>query len=193
MEHFRAEEPTPRALPDLAFGCRRRYLFRMQPQSILDFQVTDITGAEVPLRRFEGKVLMIVNVASKCGFTPQYRGLQELYETYREKGFEILGFPANNFMWQEPGTDAEIKEFCDSQYSVTFSLFSKISVKGKDIHPLYEFLTRPASNPSFHGKIGWNFAKFLTDRTGTVIARFEPKTEPLSSEVVLAVEKALAL
>ena len=163
----------------------------MQPSSILDFAMKDITGAEVPLRKFEGRVLMVVNVASKCGFTPQYKGLQELYDRYRDKGLEILGFPANNFRWQEPGSDSEIKQFCTAQYSVTFPLFSKISVKGRDMHPLYDFLTRPATNPKFHGKVGWNFAKFLTDRKGNVIARFEPKTEPLAPEVIEAVEKAL--
>ena len=152
----------------------------------------DIIGNRVPLRTFEGRVLLVVNVASKCGFTPQYKGLQELYEKYKDKGFEVLGFPANNFMWQEPGTDTQIREFCTENYAVTFSMFSKISVKGKDIHPLYDFLTAPATNPKFAGKIGWNFAKFLTDRKGNVIARFAPKTEPMSAEVIEAVEAALA-
>lgn len=152
----------------------------------------DIAGKDVPLRGFEGRVLLVVNVASKCGLTPQYKGLQELYEKYRDKGFEILGFPANNFLWQEPGTDAQIQEFCSANYAVTFPIFSKISVKGKDIHPLYEFLTSPATNPKFSGKIGWNFAKFLADRKGTIVARFEPKKEPMSPEISEAVEAALA-
>jgi glutathione peroxidase-family protein len=160
-------------------------------RSLLDFTMKDITGTDVPLRKFEGCVLLVVNVASRCGFTPQYKGLQELYEKYKDKGFEILGFPANNFMWQEPGTDTQIREFCTENYGVTFPIFSKISVKGKDIHPLYDFLTAPAANPDFAGKIGWNFAKFLTDRTGNVIARFEPKKEPMSAEVIKAVERAL--
>ncbi len=151
----------------------------------------DIAGTEVPLRKFDGRVLLLVNVASKCGLTPQYKGLQELYEKYKDKGFEILGFPANNFLWQEPGTDSQIQEFCTSNYAVTFPIFSKISVKGKDIHPLYDFLTAPATNPKFAGKIGWNFAKFFTDRTGKVIARFEPRKEPMSPEIVQAVEAAL--
>jgi glutathione peroxidase len=159
--------------------------------SVLDFTMKDIVGNDVPLRRFEGRVLLVVNVASKCGLTPQYKGLQELYEKYRDKGFEILGFPANNFMWQEPGSDAQIQAFCTSQYSVTFPIFSKISVKGKDVHPLYEFLTSPVTNPKFSGAIGWNFAKFLADRKGNVIARFEPRKEPMSPEVVAAVEAAL--
>lgn len=165
----------------------------MQQKTLLDFTMRDIAGSEVPLRKFEGRVLLVVNVASKCGLTPQYKGLQELYDRYKDRGFEILGFPANDFMWQEPGSDSEIQQFCTTKYSVTFPVFSKISVKGKGIHPLYEFLTLPQTNPKFHGKIGWNFAKFLLDRKGNVIARFEPKTEPLSPEVTEAVEHALAL
>ena len=165
----------------------------MQQKTLLDFTMRDIAGSEVPLRKFEGRVLLVVNVASKCGLTPQYNGLQELYDRYKDRGFEILGFPANDFMWQEPGSDSEIQQFCTTKYSVTFPLFSKISVKGKGIHPLYEFLTRPETNPKFHGKIGWNFAKFLLDRKGNVVARFEPKTEPLAPDVTEAVEHALAL
>ena len=152
----------------------------------------DIKGQDVPLAAFRGRVLLVVNVASKCGLTPQYEGLQELYDRYKDKGLEILAFPANNFLRQEPGTDSEIQQFCSTTYSVTFRLFSKISVKGKDIHPLYQFLTGRETNPGFHGKIGWNFAKFLADRQGTVIGRFEPKVNPTSPEVISAVEKALA-
>jgi glutathione peroxidase len=163
----------------------------MPTASLLDFTMKNIAGQDVALRTFEGRVLLLVNVASKCGLTPQYRGLQELYDRYRQKGLEILGFPANNFLGQEPGSDQQIQEFCSQRYSVTFPLFSKISVKGRDIHPLYEFLTRPATNPGFDGKIGWNFAKFLVDRTGKVIARFEPKTSPVSPEVIDAVERAV--
>jgi glutathione peroxidase len=163
----------------------------MPTTSILDFTMKDITGSDIALRKFEGRVLMVVNVASKCGLTPQYKGIQELYDRYKVKGFEILGFPANDFMWQEPGTDSQIQQFCTEKYSVSFPMFSKISVKGKSIHPLYEFLTSPEANPKFPGKIGWNFAKFLVDRKGDVVARFEPKTEPLAPEVIEAVEKAL--
>ena len=161
--------------------------------SLLNFTIKDIIGIDVPLRKFEGRVLLLVNVASKCGLTPQYKGLQELYEKYKDKGFEILAFPANNFLWQEPGTDSQIREFCTTNYSITFPIFSRISVKGKDIHPLYEFLTAAATNPKFAGKIGWNFAKFLTDRAGNVIARFEPKKEPMSPEIIKAVEAALEM
>ena len=152
----------------------------------------DIAGTDVSLRSFEGKVLLLVNVASKCGLTPQYEGLQALYDRYKEKGLEILGFPANDFLRQEPGSDKEIQQFCTTKYSVTFPLFSKIAVKGKGIHPLYEYLTRPQTNPKFAGKIGWNFAKFLLDRKGNVIGRFEPKTDPLAPEIIAAVEAALA-
>jgi len=164
----------------------------MEPGSILDFTMKDIKGREVPLRTFGGNVLLVVNVASKCGLTPQYRGLQQLYDRYHEKGLEILAFPANNFLAQEPGSDEEIQQFCSTTYSVTFPVFSKISVRGHDIHPMYRFLTGRESNPDFSGKIGWNFAKFLVNRAGTVVARFEPKAEPLSPAVVDAVEKALA-
>jgi glutathione peroxidase len=163
----------------------------MQVTSVLDFSMKDIAGGYVPLRTFEGHVLLIVNVASKCGLTPQYKGLQSLYDRYREKGFEILAFPANDFLGQEPGSDKEIQEFCTVNYSVTFPLFSKISVKGKDIHPLFEYLTRAETNPKFSGKIGWNFAKFLIDRKENVIARFEPKMDPLSPKIIEAVEAAL--
>jgi glutathione peroxidase len=164
----------------------------MSKESILDFTMKDIKGVETPIRKFEGKVLLVVNVASKCGLTPQYANLQTLYERYRDKGLEILGFPANDFLRQEPGSDSEIRAFCDNNYGITFPIFAKISVKGKDIHPLYNFLTAPATNPRFPGKIGWNFAKFLVDRTGAVIARFEPKVDPLAGQVTSAIEGALA-
>ena len=121
------------------------------------FVMTDIDGKGRPLSDFVGKALLVVNVASKCGFTHQYKGLQTLYERYRERGFEILGFPTNNFARQEPGTDAEIKDFCTLTYGVTFPMFAKISAKGRDIHPLYAFLTEKKTNPAFPGKIRWNF------------------------------------
>ncbi len=158
---------------------------------LYDFVVKDINGADTPLSRFRDKVLLIVNVASRCGFTPQYAGLQSLYERYREKGFEILGFPANDFLWQEPGTNEEIRQFCSSKYAVSFPLFSKISVKGKGIHPLYRFLTEKETNPGFSGKITWNFNKFLVDRTGRVSNRFDSKVEPQDQRVLDAVEAAL--
>ncbi|OHD74741.1 MAG: glutathione peroxidase [Spirochaetes bacterium RBG_13_68_11] len=154
------------------------------------FQVNDIGGAERSLSEFAGKVLLVVNVASKCGNTPQYKNLQTLYTRYHERGFEILGFPANNFR-QEPGTDAEIQSFCSLTYGVTFPMFAKISVKGKDIHPLYAFLTDKETNPQFAGKITWNFNKFLVDRAGNIVGRFDSKDDPLGDKIPRAVEEAL--
>lgn len=160
-------------------------------QTIYDFEVTDIEGNQRRLSEFAGKVIMIVNVASKCGFTPQYKGLEALYQRYKERGFFILGFPANDFARQEPGTDAEIRSFCSLTYGVTFPLFSKITVKGKDIHPLYAFLTEKQTNPTFGGKITWNFNKFLFDRKGELIARFDSKDEPLGDKIPRVVIDAL--
>jgi len=162
------------------------------PDSVLDFKLPAIDGGELDLGAYEGKVLMLVNVASKCGLTPQYTELTELHEAYREQGFEIIGFPANNFMGQEPGSDEQILLFCQEKYDVQFPLASKISVKGKDQHPLYQFLTKEESNPDFSGDISWNFEKFLVDRSGKVIARFAPRTKPSAEEVVEAIKKALA-
>jgi glutathione peroxidase len=159
--------------------------------SPLDFTVKDIDGKDVNLADYRGKVVLLVNVASKCGFTPQYKALEALYETYNNRGFVIIGFPANNFHSQEPGTDAEIKEFCTSKYSVTFPLMSKISVKGDDKHPLYKFLTEEPTAGDFQGDIGWNFTKFLIDRNGNVIARFASPTKPSDPALVAAVEDAL--
>jgi len=162
-----------------------------EAMSIYDFTVNDINGKEVHLREFSGKVVMIVNVASKCGFTYQYEGLQKLYEKYKESGFVILGFPANNFLRQEPGTNDEIQQFCKLNYGVSFPMFEKISVAGRDIHPLYAYLTSKKQNPEFSGKITWNFNKFLVDKEGEVVGRFPSKTEPLDPEIVTAVENAL--
>jgi glutathione peroxidase len=160
-------------------------------KNIYDFVMTDIDGKERPLSEFAGKVLLIVNVASKCGFTPQYKSLQTLYTRFKERGFEILGFPANDFMRQEPGTDAEIKSFCSTTYGVSFPMFSKISVKGKDIHPLYAFLTEKETDPQFPGKITWNFNKFLLDRKGAIVARFDSKDDPLGDKIPRVVTDTL--
>jgi glutathione peroxidase len=130
-------------------------------------------------------------VASKCGFTSQYKGLQAMYTRYHERGFEVLGFPTNDFMHQEPGTDAEIKAFCSLTYGVTFPMFAKISVKGKGIHPLYAFLTDKETNPKLGGKITWNFNKFLVDRTGAIVGRFDSKDEPLGDKIPRMVQEAL--
>jgi glutathione peroxidase len=160
-------------------------------KTVHDFVVKDIEDRTVPLSEYKGKVLLIVNVASRCGFTPQYAGLEKLYERYKEAGLVVLGFPANNFKNQEPGSDAEILQFCTTQYRITFPLFSKISVEGADQHPLYKFLTSEETNPGFAGPISWNFNKFLAGRDGVVVARFGSRDAPESSEVMQAVEKAL--
>ncbi len=161
------------------------------PPEVLGFTMKDIDGKDVALSRYKGDVVLIVNVASRCGKTPQYEGLEHLYRTYRDKGFMILGFPANNFLGQEPGTDAQIKEFCTTKYGVTFDMFSKISVKGKDKHPLYRLLTSDAENPGFGGEVTWNFTKYLINREGRVVAKFAPGVKPMSDEIVQAVEAAL--
>src|SRR4051794_38803828 len=163
-----------------------------KPASVLDFKVQDIDGKPVDLSKFRGDVLLIVNTASQCGYTPQYKGLEEVYEKYKGQGFEVLAFPANEFGHQEPGSDSEIKSFCSSKYHVSFPLFSKIVVKGNGIHPVYQFLTSPETDPKFAGPIKWNFAKFLVNRKGEVIARFEPGDEPESEKVTGAIEAALA-
>lgn len=157
-------------------------------KSIYDFKMKDIDGRNVSLDKYKGKVLLVVNVASQCGFTPQYAGLESLYKKYHDKGFEILGFPANNFGAQEPGTDAEIKQFCSSKYMVTFPMFSKISVKGDDEHPLYKWLIASADR---HEDIEWNFCKFMIDKNGHVIHRWASKTTPESAELTTALDNAL--
>jgi glutathione peroxidase len=161
-------------------------------KSIHDFSVKTIDGTDKSLGDYRGKVVLIVNVASQCGLTPQYRGLEQLYETYAAKGFVVLGFPANEFGAQEPGTDGEIKEFCTTNYGVKFDLFSKVKVKGAGIDPLFAFLTGADTNPALSGDIKWNFNKFLVGKDGEVLARFEPPVEPTSAEVTEAIEKALA-
>ena len=163
-----------------------------KPTSPLDFAVKDIDGKEVKLADYHGKVVMIVNVASKCGFTPQYAGLEAMYKKYADQGFVILGFPANNFGHQEPGTDADIKTFCSSKYEVTFPMMSKLSVKGDDKAPLYKFLTEEPTAGPFEGDIAWNFTKFVVDRNGSVIGRFASATKPTDPKLVELVEKAIA-
>ena len=166
-----------------------RIVMAAQTGSVYDFTLNDIDGNPVSLSQFQGKVLLLVNTASFCGNTPQYEGLQSMYERYKSKGFEILAFPANNFGRQEPGTNEEIKSFCYTKYSLTFPLFSKISVKGEDKHPLYRYLTERSPFP---GEVEWNFQKYLVDRTGNVVARYYHRTKPLSDEVVHVVERTLA-
>ncbi len=159
--------------------------------SVYDFALKDIDGNQVKLEQYRGKAVMIVNVASRCGFTPQYEGLEAIYRKYKDQGFVVLGFPANNFKGQEPGTDQEIKSFCSTKYDVTFPVFSKISVKGDDQHPLYKYLTGKETNPQFPGEITWNFNKFLLDKTGRVVARFDSKERPESEKVMQSIEQAL--
>jgi glutathione peroxidase len=165
----------------------------MAEKSALDFTMKSIDGDDVKLDSYRGKVLLLVNVASKCGYTPQYRGLESVYKKYKEQGLVIMGFPANNFLWQEPGTNEEIKTFCTTKYNVTFPMFAKISVKGDKIHPLYIFLTSKQTNPEFGGAVSWNFNKFLVDRAGKVVARFSSDDEPESEKVVQAIEQALKI
>jgi glutathione peroxidase len=162
-----------------------------KPMSIYDFTVKDIDGKDVKLDQYKGKVLLIVNVASKCGYTPQYEGLQKLYLKYQDKGLVVLGFPANNFGGQEPGSNEQIKEFCTVNYEVTFPMFSKISVKGDDTHPLYQYLTSKETDPEFAGDITWNFNKFLIDSSGKIVDRFKSADKPESEKVVSAIEKTL--
>lgn len=160
-------------------------------KSVYDFKVKDIDGNAVSLSQYKGKVLLIVNVASLCGNTPQYKDIEALYEKYKDKGLVVLGFPANNFMGQEPGSNEEIKKFCTSKYAVTFPMFSKIDVKGKDIAPLYSYLTQKSENGVLDSEVKWNFQKFLVDKKGRVITSFAPKKSVNDPEVMAAIDKAL--
>ncbi len=158
-------------------------------ESIKNIVVKDMSGKDVKLGSYEGKVVLIVNVASKCGYTPQYKGLEEIYEKYKDKGFEILAFPCNDFGGQEPGTNEEIQQFCTSTYDVTFKLFDKIKVLGEDKSPLYSILT---AQPAYEkGDVKWNFEKFLIDKNGNPVARFRSKVKPESEEMKLAIEAEL--
>jgi glutathione peroxidase len=158
--------------------------------SIYDVAVKDIDGKDTSLSAYKGKVLLVVNVASRCGFTPQYTALEAVFEKYKDKGCAVLGFPCNQFGGQEPGTDAEIKQFCSSKYSVTFPMFDKIEVNGANRHPLYAVLA--GKDSPFPGNIRWNFTKFLIGRDGKIIKRFDSATKPDAPEVIAAIEAALA-
>ena len=159
--------------------------------SVHEFTMDAINGTPTPLASFKGKVLLVVNVASQCGYTYQYEGLQALYMKYKDQGLVVAGFPANNFGAQEPGSNAEIGAFCKSKFGVTFPMFSKISVKGSDKAPLYQFLTDKNADPKTGGEIPWNFTKYLVDRDGKVLARFDAPVEPESKELTSAIEAAL--
>ena len=158
-------------------------------QSIYDFTCTALAGDQQPLNAYRGKPLLIVNTASKCGLTPQYEGLEQLYQTYREQGFEILGFPCNQFLSQEPGSEAEIGEFCSSNYSVSFPLFGKIDVNGPDTSPLYDYLKSAAPGLLGSRRIKWNFTKFLVNSDGQVVDRFAPATKP--DKIAASIKKLL--
>jgi glutathione peroxidase len=157
--------------------------------SLYDIPLKDIDGKPTSLKAYEGKVLLVVNVASKCGLTPQYKALEGVYQKYKDRGLVVLGFPCNDFGNQEPGSNAEIKEFCSSNYDVSFPLFDKLHVKGPEQHPLYGALT--GSGSPFPGEIAWNFGKFVVGRDGKILARFEPRTTPDAKEVTEAIEQAL--
>lgn len=153
-----------------------------------DFTVKDINGGDYPLSQLEGKKVLVVNTASKCGFTPQYEGLQELYEKYGDGDFVILGFPANNFAKQEPGSNEEIATFCKLNYGVTFPMMSKVSVKGDDQHPLYKWLTSKSDNGLEDSKVTWNFQKYMIDEKGQLVGHFSPKTKPDNKDLVSWIE-----
>ncbi|MDA0906625.1 MAG: glutathione peroxidase [Bacteroidetes bacterium] len=157
--------------------------------SVHEFEVKTITGKEVSLAEYKGKVLLIVNTASKCGYTPQYEGLQELYETYREQGFEVLGFPSGSFK-QELSSDEDIAEFCDTQYSVTFPMFSKVDVRGNEQHPLFSFLTGEHDKESM-GNVKWNFEKFIVSKDGELIKRYRSRTKPMDKDLIALLEAEL--
>jgi glutathione peroxidase len=161
------------------------------PAGALGFTVKDIDGKDVNLAAYKGKVILLLNVASKCGNTPQYEGLEKLYSKYKDKGLVVMGFPANNFGGQEPGTNAEIKEFCAATYQVDFPMFAKVSVKGDDMDPLFKFLTAQDCQPLSKGDIAWNFEKFLINKDGKLIARFGNRTPPEDPTIVSAIETAL--
>lgn len=156
-----------------------------------DFTLKTIDGQDKSLKDFEGQVCLVVNVASKCGLTPQYEGLQKLHDSLEDRGFAVLAFPCNQFGGQEPGTEAEIQSFCSTNYGVTFPMFSKLEVNGDGRHPLYAWLTAEDAQPDGSGDIAWNFAKFVIGKDGQVVARFAPTAAPTSEEVVSAIEGAL--
>jgi len=158
----------------------------------LNFTMKSLTGEDVPLSKYQGKVVLIVNTASKCGYTPQYEGLEALYKKYQEKGLVLLGFPSNDFGSQEPGTDKEIAEFCKANYGVTFPMFSKVVVKDDSKVPLYKYLTDEKNDSQKYGEIKWNFEKFLISKDGKIVSRFRSAVTPQSDEVVKAVEAELA-
>lgn len=160
-----------------------------QQKSFYDFTVKTIDGKSFPFSTLKGKKVLVVNVASKCGLTPQYKELQQLYDTYKDKNFVIIGFPANNFLWQEPGTNGEIAQFCSLNYGVTFPMMEKISVKGKEMAPLYQWLTKKSQNGKQDASVSWNFQKFMIDEEGNWVDVVSPKSSPLSDTIIHWIEK----
>jgi len=169
----------------------RGWVYGFSMSTVHDFTATSIDGSAKSLQDYAGTALLVVNVASQCGLTPQYAGLQQLHEKYRARGFTVLGFPCNQFGAQEPGSEGQIKTFCETRFGVTFPMFAKIEVNGAGRHPLYAFLTGQATAPDGPGDIQWNFAKFLVGKDGAVLARFSPTETPESPAIAAAVEKAL--
>ncbi len=185
-----AEDPPP-VSPAPPNSAKEAAVTAQTASSPLDFTVQDIDGKDVALSKYRGKVVLIVNVASRCGMTPQYEQLEQLRRKYADQGLAILGFPCNDFGGQEPGTHDEIKQFCRSKYGVEFDLFAKVAVVGDGSAELYKYLTSKERNGTFGGSIRWNFTKFLVDRSGKVVARFEPRTRPDEPQVIAAIEAAL--
>lgn len=181
----------PRNVPWRCVAPERAGVYDAAMATAHDFTAATIDGSAKPLKDYAGTVLLVVNVASQCGLTPQYAGLQQLYDTYRARGFAVLGFPCNQFGAQEPGSEGQIKTFCETRFGVTFPMFAKIEVNGAGRHPLYAFLTGEPTAPDGPGDIHWNFAKFLVGKDGRVLARFSPTEAPDSAAIVAAVEQAL--
>ena len=177
----------------IAFSARAEDAPKADPKvpAVLNFEMKDIDGKDVKLSKYKGKVILFVNVASKCGLTPQYDALQALNDKYTKEGFVVIGVPANEFGKQEPGSNVQIKEFCTKEYGVKFPMMAKVVVKGDGISPLYKHLTSKTTNPKFAGDIKWNFTKFLVNKDGEVVARFEPRIAPDAKEVTEAIEAAL--
>jgi len=176
-------------IPAILGGIFTAFMLNTQAANIYDIPLKTIDGKPASLKEYQGKVLLLVNVASKCGLTPQYEALEALHQKYQKEGFAVLGFPCNDFAGQEPGTNEEIKQFCSTKYQVSFPLFDKLHVKGAEQHPLYQYLT--SKEASFPGDVKWNFGKFLVDRNGKVVKRFEPPVKPDAPEIVKAVEEEL--
>lgn len=171
-----------------SFLLSRNNVLEAQIQSIYDFKVTALDGSTIDFSAFKGKKILIVNTASKCGFTPQYEALEKLYKQYKDK-LVVIGFPANNFMFQEPGSNQEIQSFCQRNYGVSFPMAAKISVKGKQMHPIYTFLTQKKHNGYSDNSVKWNFQKYLLNEKGQLVAVYSPNTDPLSEEIINAIKK----